>query len=158
MIGAGDTTSALEALRAWIGVERIGSDWIVVDQERIDRFAAATEDRYWLHTDPQRAARESPYGATIAHGFLLLSLTVGSDVDRLSALPGIARVLNYGLNKVRFVAPVVCGARVRVRSKPESLVARRPGSWLLTQTKTLDVEGQDNPALVAEHVALVTLA
>lgn len=157
-MGDAGATTALDALRAWIGVERIGSDWIAIDQARIDRFAAATEDHYWLHTDPRRAARESPYRATIAHGFLLLSLTVGSDVEQLSALRGIDHVLNYGLDRVRFLAPVVCGARVRVRSRADSLLERRPGRWLLKQTKTLEIEGRDDPALVAEHLALVTLA
>lgn len=148
----------IESLRAWASAERISSGWILVDQARIDTFAAATEDRYWLHTDPERADRDSPYRATIAHGFLLLSLTVGNDVEQITALPGVARVLNYGLNKVRFLTPVVTGSRVRIRSRMDSLVERRPGDWLLSQTKTVDVEGGNGAVMVAEHLALVTFA
>lgn len=148
----------IETLRAWGVQERISCDWIVIDQARVDMFANATGDRYWLHTDPARAERESPYRGTIAHGFLLLSLTVGDDVARITSLPGVTHVLNYGLDKVRFLAPVVAGARVRVRSRLQSLVERRPGHWLLGQTKTVDVEGQATPALVAEHLALVALS
>ena len=149
---------AIDALREWGRDERISSEWIVIDQARVDMFAHATEDRYWLHTDPERAERESPYRSTIAHGFLLLSLTVGDDVERITSLPGIAHVLNYGLDKVRFLTPVMSGARVRVRSRLESLVERQPGSWLLRQNKTVDIEGQAAPALVAEHLALLMLA
>jgi acyl dehydratase len=157
LASAARADDAIAALREWGREERISSDWIVIDQARVDMFAHATEDRYWLHTDPARAERESPYRTTIAHGFLLLSLTVGDDVERITSLPGMAHVLNYGLNKVRFLAPVTAGARVRVRSRLDSLVERTPGNWLLCQTKTVDIEGQPNPALVAEHLALLTL-
>jgi acyl dehydratase len=158
LASAGKAEDAIGALREWGREERISSAWIVIDQARVDAFASATEDRYWLHTDPARAELESPYRATIAHGFLLLSLTVGDDVAQITVLPGVAHVLNYGLNKVRFLAPVTSGARVRVRSRLDSLVERRPGSWLLTQTKVVDIEGQTTAALVAEHLALVSLA
>jgi acyl dehydratase len=157
MANTGSAQDAIDASREWGGQERI-SGWIVVDQARVDLFANATEDRYWLHTDPARAERDSPYRTTIAHGFLLLSLTVGDDVAQIASLTGIAHVLNYGLNKVRFLTPVASGARVRTRSRFESLVERRPGSWLLSQTKVVDIEGQTTPALVAEHLALVTFA
>lgn len=151
-----DADAAVAALRAWGDTERIG-EWIVIEQARIDAFAEATADRYWLHTDPARAATQSPYRTTIAHGFLLLSLTVGDDVECITSVPGIAHVLNYGLNKVRFLAPVPCGARVRVRSRLESLVERRPGTWLLCQAKTVEVQGQAGAVLAAEHLALVML-
>jgi len=158
MTNAGGPDDVIETLREWGRQERISRDWSVIDQARIDMFADATKDRYWLHTDPSRAERESPYRGTIAHGFLLLSLTVGDDVVRITSLPGVGHVLNYGLDKVRFLAPVVAGARVRVRSRLQSLVERRPGHWLLSQIKTMDVEGQTTAALVAEHLALVALA
>lgn len=152
-----DTTPAIEALQQWCTQERI-AEWVVIDQARIDAFANATEDRYWLHTQPERARAETPFGGTIAHGFLLLSLTVGDDVTRITGLPGVVRVLNYGLDKVRFLSPVRSGARVRVHSKVDSLVEKNPGHWLVRQIKTVEVEGQSGPALVAEQLALVSLA
>ena len=152
-----DTTPAIEALQQWCTQERI-ADWVVIDQARIDAFANATEDRYWLHTKPERARAETPFGGSIAHGFLLLSLTVGDDVVQITGLPGVVRVLNYGLDKARFLSPVRSGARVRVHSKVDSLVEKNPGQWLVRQIKTVEVEGQSGPALVAEQLALVSLA
>ena len=83
-----DTTPAIEALQQWCTQERI-ADWVVIDQARVDAFANATEDRYWLHTQPERARAETPFGGSIAHGFLLLSLTVGDDVVQITGLPGV---------------------------------------------------------------------
>ena len=152
-----DTTPAIEALQQWCTQERI-ADWVVIDQARVDAFANATEDRYWLHTQPERARAETPFGGSIAHGFLLLSLTVGDDVVQITGLPGVVRVLNYGLDKVRFLSPVRSGARVRAHSKVDSVVEKNPGNWLVRQIKTVEVEGQSGPALVAEQLALVSLA
>ena len=152
-----DTTPAIEALQQWCTQERI-ADWVVIDQARVDAFANATEDRYWLHTQPERARAETPFGGSIAHGFLLLSLTVGDDVVQITGLPGVVRVLNYGLDKVRFLSPVRSGARVRAHSKVDSVVEKNPGDWLVRQIKTVEVEGQSGPALVAEQLALVSLA
>ena len=152
-----DTTPAIEALQQWCTQER-SADWVVIDQARVDAFANATEDRYWLHTQPERARAETPFGGSIAHGFLLLSLTVGDDVVQITGLPGVVRVLNYGLDKVRFLSPVRSGARVRAHSKVDSVVEKNPGDWLVRQIKTVEVEGQSGPALVAEQLALVSLA
>ena len=151
-----DTTPAIEALQQWCTQERI-ADLVVIDQARIDAFANATEDRYWLHTQPERARAETPFGGSIAHGFLLLSLTVGDDVVQITGLPGVVHVLNYGLDKVRFLSPVRSGARVRVHSKVDSVVEKNPGHWLVRQIKTVEVEGQSALALVAEQLALVSL-
>lgn len=151
------TDVAIEALREWCARERCSADWIVIDQTRIDAFADATEDRYWLHVQPERASRETPFGGSIAHGFLLLSLTVGDDVTQITGLPGVTRVLNYGLDKVRFLAPVRSGSRVRVHSKVDSLVEKHSGHWLVRQIKSVEIEGQSSPALVAEQLALVQL-
>ncbi len=151
----GDET--LAGLRRWCAEERWSADWIDVGQDRIDAFAQATGDAYWLHTDPQRALRETPFGGSIAHGFLLLSLTVGDDVEEITSLPGILQVLNYGLDKVRFLAPVRSGARVRVHSRVESLVEKQSSRWLLRQVKTVQVEGQTAPAMVAEQLVLIVL-
>jgi acyl dehydratase len=128
------------------------TDWITVDQKRIDTFAEATGDFQWIHVDPQRAAKASPYGGTIAHGFLTLSLLGKFYEDYLAqALPFCDVGLNYGLNKVRFTAPVRSGSRVRGRfvlAKVEDVA----GGLQLTFTVTVEIEGQDKPALVAESV------
>ena len=149
---------ALHALRLWCASDRCSADWITIEQARIDGFAESTGDRYWLHTDPRRARAQGPFGGTIAHGFLLLSMTVDDDVAQITRLPGVGHVLNYGLDKVRFLAPVVCGAQVRVHSHVESLLEKRPGPWLLRQAKTIEVKGQAGPALAAEQLSLLVLA
>ena len=148
----------LGALRHWCAQARCSAAWIEVNQARIDGFAEATGDCYWLHTDPARARAEGPFGGTIAHGFLLLSMTVDDDVEQITRLPGVVHVLNYGLDKVRFLAPVACDAQVRVHSRVESLVEKRPGQWLLRQAKSIEVRGQPGQALVAEQLSLLTLA
>jgi len=146
--------AALQALQQWAASERLGGVMRIA-QPRIDAFADATGDRNWIHVDPVRAAAGLPGGRTIAHGFLLLSLTVEEDVAALVGFPGIAHVLNYGLNKVRFLAPVPSGAEVRVRSRLVSLEARQPGQWLLTQHKTVEVVPGGEVALVAEQLSLI---
>ena len=108
--------------------------------------------------DAERAARELPGGRTIAHGYLLLALTAADDVAAMAAVPGVACLVNYGLDKVRFLSPVRSGARVRAHSKVDSVVEKNPGDWLVRQIKTVEVEGQSGPALVAEQLALVSLA
>lgn len=154
---AASRDAALETLRQWADQPRCSADWIEIAQARIDGFAAATGDDYWLHTDPGRARNEGPFGGTIAHGFLLLSMTVEDDVAQITRLPGIVHVLNYGLDKVRFLSPVPCGARIRVHSQVESLVEKHPGQWLLRQLKRIEVQGQDSPALLAEQLSLLRL-
>ena len=146
--------AALQALQQWAANERLGGVMRIA-QPRIDAFADATGDHNWIHVDPVRAAAGLPGGQTIAHGFLLLSLTVEEDVAALVGFPGIAHVLNYGLNKVRFLAPVPSGSEVRVRSRLLSLEARQPGQWLLTQHKTVEVVPGGEVALVAEQLSLI---
>lgn len=145
------------AVERWARTERVGAG-VQVAQSRIDAFADATGDHNWIHVDPARAQAELPGGRTIAHGFLLLSLTVEDDVAALADFPGIAQVLNYGLNKVRFLVPVPSGAQVRVRSRLQALECRQPGQWLLTQHKTVELLPAGEVALVAEHLALVIVA
>jgi acyl dehydratase len=154
---ASQNGEALQALQRWCAGERCTQEWIEIDQPRIDAFAQATGDRYWLHTDPQRAKHESTFGNTIAHGFLILSLVVGDDVVEITRIPGIAYVLNYGLDRVRFLAPVVCGARLRVHTVTGSLVEKDPGRWLLRQTKSVQMQGRALPVLVAEQLVLIML-
>lgn len=148
--------AALQALQRWAADERQGAPTCVA-QSRIDAFAEATGDHNWIHVDPARAHAQLPGGQTIAHGFLLLALTVEDDVAALAGFPGIAHVLNYGLNKVRFLAPVPSGAQVQVRSRLVSLVPRTPGQWLLTQHKRVDMLPGGEVAVVAEQLSLIVL-
>ena len=149
--------AALHALQQWGASERLGVSTRIA-QARIDAFAEATGDHNWIHVDPARAKTELPGGHTIAHGFLLLSLTVEEDVAALVGFPGIAHVLNYGLNKVRFLAPVASGSQIRVRSRLVSLEPRQPGQWLLTQHKSVELQPGGEVALVAEQLSLIVLA
>lgn len=149
--------TAMQALRQWAASERLSAG-TPITQSRIDTFADATGDHNWIHVDPLRARAGLPGGQTIAHGFLLLSLTVEDDVAALTGFPGIAHVLNYGLNKVRFLAPVPSGSEVRVRSQLVALEARQPGQWLLTQRKAVERVADGELALVAEHLSLIVLA
>lgn len=148
---------ALHALQRWAANERLSASTHLA-QSRIDAFAAATGDHNWIHVDPVRAQTGLPGGRTIAHGFLLLSLTVEDDVAALTGFPGIAHVLNYGLNKVRFLAPVPSGSAVQVRSRLLSLEQRQPGQWLLTQHKAVECIPGGEVALVAEQLSLIVIA
>lgn len=130
------------------------SKWITVDQARIDEFADATLDRQWIHVDPARAAH-GPFGTTVAHGYLTLSLLVAM-VQDLGVLPASAQlVVNYGLEKVRFPAPVPAGSRVRCSAELTDCQPRGDGRLLLTLACRVDVEGDDTPALVAQVLYLV---
>ena len=133
--------------------EEIGlSDWIVVDQNRIDEFAEATADYQWIHVDTERAAKEMPNGTTIAHGYLTLSL-IPALTAKFVEFENLARVVNFGANKVRFYTPVPAGARVRARAK--GLQARqRAGALLLTSEVRIEVEGEKKPACVAEILGM----
>jgi acyl dehydratase len=153
-----DTTvaarQALESLRARVGQEIHASDWIAITQERIDAFAAATGDHQWIHTDPARAARESPWRTTIAHGYLTLGLYPLLrglvDADK-PLLPGMTRVVNYGLGKVRFPSAVKVGSRVRARCVLLG-VEEVPGGLQFTEQYTVDVDGESKPGCVAEAI------
>jgi acyl dehydratase len=141
-------------LQALIGRESHCSDWLEVTQRRIDDFAAATGDHQWIHVDPARARAESPYGSTIAHGYLTLSLypVLRGLVDEARpVMPGVLRVINYGINKLRFPNAVRVGARVRGRSTVAA-VEDIPGGLQLTEQFTVEVEGESKPACVAEVV------
>lgn len=144
----------LETLQGQVGKELHCSDWLEVSQERINAFAAATGDHQWIHTDPARAAIESPYMATIAHGYLTLSLypLLRGLVDADKPLfPGVSRVINYGLEKLRFPNAVRAGSRVRARCV---LVKAEPvaGGLQLTEQYTVEIEGEAKPACVAEAI------
>ena len=130
-----------------VGQELV-SEWREIAQERIDRFADATDDPQWIHVDPERAA-QGPFGTTIAHGFLTLSLVVPLFEEALPPLEGYALTVNYGLNRVRFTAPVPVGGRIRGRFRIEA-VDEVPGGVQLTVATTVELEGSDKPACVAE--------
>lgn len=133
--------------------------WLAIDQERINRFAEVTGDRQWIHIDPERAGRESPYGATIAHGYLTLSLlpylTESNHPDFFQKnYPGMRMRLNYGLNRVRFPAPVVVGSRIRARTVLQA-AEKIDKAVQIIYLITVEIEGGDKPACVAEFIARV---
>jgi acyl dehydratase len=139
----------------FVGRELGASDWVVVDQDRIDRFAACTGDRQWIHVDVERARRESPFGGPIAHGYLTLSLVAAMVMELGIVPPDAAGGLNYGLDKVRFIAPVKAGARVRARASMASAEPQNGGRVLLKLHCTLEIEGEAKPALVAEVLCML---
>ncbi|MEO6093236.1 MAG: MaoC family dehydratase [Novosphingobium sp.] len=126
------------------------SHWFMIDQERIDRFADATEDHQFIHVDPEQA-RDSPFGQTIAHGFLILSMLAPLMTTSCPALD-VRMSVNYGFNKLRFLAPVKSGKRIRGQFKLIELAEKRPGQWQQTVEGTVEIEGEDKPALIAEWI------
>ncbi len=139
----------IEQLRSSIGQEAGASDWLTVDQAMIDAFANVTGDRQWIHTDPERAKTESRYGRTIAHGFLTLSLLSRLSREAVQVQGEFGMRINYGLNRVRFPAPVPVGSRIRARFKVQS-VDDIEGGHQIVWLATVEVEGSEKPALVAE--------
>jgi acyl dehydratase len=131
------------------------SEWVTVDQDRINRFAACTGDRQWIHVDVERAKSESPFGGPIAHGYLTLSLVAAMVMELGVIPPDAATGLNYGLDKVRFIAPVKAGARVRTRANLLSAEPQSGGRMLLKLQCTLEIEGEAKPALVAEVLCML---
>ena len=131
------------------------SDEIVVTQERINQFAEATDDHQWIHVDVERARTESPFGGTVAHGFLTLSLVAGA-IGSSGVVPDDAKaVFNYGIENVRFLAPVPAGATVRARFVLKSVEDKGEGRKLLNIAGTVEIDGSDKPALVGDFLALV---
>jgi acyl dehydratase len=143
--------SSLDELKSLIGQEAAIGEWFEITQDRIDAFAAVTLDRQWIHIDPDRARKESPYGTTIAHGFLTLSLLshLLSAAVRIDA--GFTRGINYGINRLRFPSAVTCGSRVRGRFVLQS-VKDVEGGVEIVWAITVEVEGREKPALVVEWV------
>lgn len=144
---------SVDQLTTHVGQHIGTSVWLTIDQAMIDAFAAVTGDRQWIHVDPDRARRELPGGTTIAHGYLTLSL-----LPRLSAetwsVRMRSRAINYGINRLRFLAAVPAGSRVRLRSVLRS-VDPAPGGMRVGMDQTVDIEGADRPALVAETITLI---
>jgi acyl dehydratase len=138
-----------------VGRELGVTGWMPVDQARIDEFARCTGDDQWIHVDAERAGRESPWGTTVAHGYLTLALLAPSAFEIYLRPAGISRAFNYGLEKARFLAPVKRGDRVRTRIALAGAAAKAAGTWLLTTDNTVEIEGRDKPALVARTLLLV---
>ncbi len=146
---------SIETLNEFIGLEVGVSDWFKIDQARIDQFAEVTGDNQWIHVDVERASKEGPFGTTIAHGFLTLSM-VSLLQFQIGLLPkGVLQATNYGLNKVRFVQPVPVNSRLRLHVVLIFADDKGGGRILLTTKNTMEIEGQERPAFVAESLAML---
>lgn len=146
--------AALATLEASVGTEIGVSNWITVDQAMIDAFAVVTHDDQWIHLDADRAARETPFGGTVAHGFLTLSLASRFAYDCFEMLPGQSMGINYGCNHLRFLSPVTADSRLRGRFVLKANDKRRAHEMMQTLDLTIEIEGSEKPALVAEWLRL----
>jgi acyl dehydratase len=146
--------TALTEAEKLIGTEVGVSKWITVDQKMIDDFAKTTQDEQWIHVDPERAAAETPFGGSIAHGFLTLSLASRFAYDCFNMLPGQSMGINYGMNKLRFLKPVVAGSRLRGRFTLQKVTSKGPTNMLRENLLTIEIEGEETPALIAEWLGL----
>ena len=146
-------TVAFDDLAGLIGQEVGVSEWVQIDQDRINKFAEATGDHQWIHVDVARAKTEMPGGKTIAHGYLTLSLIpmLGAQIMRVT---GVSRGINYGSNKIRFTNTVPVGSKVRAKQKLVG-VEPRAGGLQMTNEMTIEIEGQDRPACIAETISLI---
>ena len=142
-----------EELRGLVGKDVGTSPWYTIGQDRIDQFANTTEDRQFIHVDPEQA-RATPFGQTIAHGFLTLSMLAPLSAEVLPRIDNVTFGLNYGFNTVRFLNPVKSGQRIRGRFALLSLEEKKPRQWLQTFSVTVEIEGEESPALVAEWLIL----
>ena len=146
---------SISTLSQFVGQELGVSEWMTIDQERINHFASFTGDQQWIHVDVERAKRESLFGTTIAHGYLTLSLAAALSMG-LGIIPaGVSQVLNYGLDKVRFLAPVKSGSRVRDRVVLLAAEPQGKGRILLKFRNTIEIEGEAKPALIADALSLL---
>jgi len=150
-------TVPLEEFKQRVGREAGPGTWFLVDQDRIDRFADATEDHQFIHVDPEAAAM-TPFGRTIAHGFLTLSMISHLSPEISVAPEGTQMVINYGSDKVRFLQPVRVDQRIRIRGTVLEVGEKRPGQWLTKTAMTIEIENEETPALVAEILSLFITA
>ena len=150
-------TVSADQIKNYVGQEVGVTDWIEIDQDRINKFADATGDHQYIHIDPERAAK-TPFGTTIAHGFLTLSL-----MSMLSAKNGAIRLensvmgINYGLDKVRFISPVKVGSKIRARFELMSAEEKKPKHFLLKHNVTIEIEGEGKPALIAQWLGMTVI-
>jgi acyl dehydratase len=148
--------ATLDEINARIGTEIGTSDWITIDQARIDAFAEVTEDRQYIHVDPELAAK-SMFGGTVAHGFLTLSLLSRFAADVMLVPPELKMAVNYGFNNVRFLAPVPVGARVRGIFRLTNIEEKGPGKLLMHHNVMVDIDVTEKPALTADWLGLLVL-
>jgi acyl dehydratase len=146
---------SISTISEYVGQELGVSEWITIDQQRINHFADFTGDHQWIHVDVERAKQESLFGTTIAHGYLTLSLAAALSME-LGVIPeGVSEALNYGLDKVRFLAPVKSGSRVRDRVVLLAVEPQGKGRILLKIRNTMEIEGESKPALIADALSLL---
>ncbi len=148
----------LQAYQALVGKEIGVSSWHLVDQPRIDSYADVTEDHQFIHVDPERAKKETAFGTTIAHGFLTMSMLSVMSYEVMPAIAGTTMGVNYGFDKLRFISPVRSGKRIRGRFVLAEAKLRKPGELQSRTNVTVEIEGEDKPALVAEWLGLIYFA
>jgi acyl dehydratase len=146
----------LEKFKLLIGQDNGTTDWILIDQAKINGFAEVTGDHQWIHVDIEKA-KHGPFGGPIAHGFLTLALLPVFSYAGKYAIAGARMSINYGLNKVRFINPVPVGSRVRSKMVITAIEEKKPGQILVTNTHTIEIEGQEKPACVAEALGMIFL-
>ena len=152
-----NNTLNVEQLQAKVGEDLGTSRWFPVDQSRIDAFADLTEDPQWIHVDPERAAKETPFGGTIAHGFLSLSLLSAMAMDVVPSIQGTVMGINYGFDKVRFLNPVRSGSKVRGHFKLAGVEPRGDNQLLIRYAISVEIDGVDKPAIACEWLSLIIL-
>lgn len=143
-----------EEIDQYIGYESEPTEWFEVKQEQINQFADCTLDHQFIHVDPEKAA-QSPFGTTIAHGFLSLSMLSYFSESFATMIEGTFMGVNYGFDKVRFLAPVKVNSRIRARSKTLEIVEKNPGQFMARNEITIEIEGEDKPALIAVWITMV---
>ena len=146
--------ASIEEIKSRVGQEIGVSDWILIDQQAIDTFAEVTQDRQFIHVDPEAAAK-TPFGGTVAHGFLTLSLLSRMAADVMLRPQGLKMSVNYGFERIRFIAPVRSERRVRGRFELASAEEKRPGEWKFTHNVTVEIEGEEKPALSADWIGMM---
>lgn len=144
---------SIEKLKEMIGQELGVSDWLEINQDRVNNFAACTDDNQWIHVDEEKA-KDGPFGTTIAHGYLTLSLLVALAPENQVVPQGTVMAINYGLNKVRFLTPVKVGSKIRNKAVLKEVTDKRGGRVLIAIENTMEIEGEEKPAMVAESLAL----
>jgi acyl dehydratase len=149
---------SLEAYQKMVGLEVGVSSWHLIDQNRINMYADVIEDHQFIHVDPERAKRETAFGTTIAHGFLTMSLMSIMSYEVMPAIEGTTMGVNYGFDKLRFISPVRAGSRVRGRFTLAEATLRRPAELLSRTNVSVEIEGEEKPALVADWIGLIYFA